>query len=110
MAKIIYKTFYAWIITKDFNPDHSYPEGSYYNAKGLTGPRFAPNSLIEKLREGQGEKFRMLDDDRELVYEGRIIGRDAEEPLDFQPLDDFGEANAGCTIIQYWMNSQWEDL
>ena len=41
-------------------------------------------------------KFRMLDDDGELYYEGY-----SDDDSSFDPLDDFGTPNAGCTEIQY---------
>lgn len=54
------------------------------------------------------QRFRMLDDDRELCYEGRFEGEDL-----FESLDCFGTPNAGCTIIQYWESGPgggWKDL
>lgn len=44
-----------------------------------------------------GEQFRMFDDDGELYYSGTIWG----DYDGFEPLDDFGMPNAGCTGIQY---------
>ena len=39
--------------------------------------------------------FKMYDDDDILYYEGTITGNFTG----FEPLDDFGEGNAGCTRI-----------
>jgi hypothetical protein len=95
---------YAWIIdidhlASDFTGDE----------KGITGPRGAPPELLAKLQAGEGEKFEMYDDDQELYYTGRIVGRtpgdtntkDFSDYIGFEPLDDFGEPNAGCTGIKY---------
>ena len=50
---------------------------------------------------GTKERFRLLDDDGEIYYEGFLIGDE------FAPLDDFGEPNAGCTSIQVQENGAW---
>lgn len=50
-------------------------------------------------------RFRMLDDDNEIYYEGRCT-----PATEFEPLDDFGRANAGCTSIQYREDGMWVDL
>lgn len=41
-------------------------------------------------------KFRLLDDDGILYYEGA-----STVPYSFAPLDDFGRGDSGCTEIQY---------
>ena len=69
-------------------------------------------ALAESLKLGGGRKFRLLDDDGNVYFEGRIIikGDDiggGEE--DFMPLDGFGEG-FGCTEIQYLENGEWETL
>jgi len=58
------------------------------------------------INSGKGEKFRMFDDDMNLYYEGRITGGYDG----FEPLDDFGQPNAGCTSIEYLKNGKWEQL
>jgi hypothetical protein len=61
-----------------------------------------------------GYRFRLLDDDGEVYYIGRTMFRtvkngvqttptNAEAEEVFGPLWDFGEPNAGCTEIQYWL-------
>lgn len=45
------------------------------------------------------EKFRLLDDDGVLYFEG--ISDDATSQNAFAPLDDFGQRDSGCTEIQY---------
>lgn len=53
-------------------------------------------------------KFRMLDDDGEVYYEGESDDSDSEEA--FAPLDDYGMPNVGCTSIQFWEKGKWETL
>jgi hypothetical protein len=50
-------------------------------------------------------RFRMYDDDGELYYEG-IATFDSS----FQPLDDYGMPNAGCTEIRYYERGAWRTL
>jgi hypothetical protein len=42
-------------------------------------------------------KFLMLDDDKELYFEGL-----SNDDSSFDPLDDFGMPNYGCTDIKYF--------
>ena len=53
-------------------------------------------------------KFRMLDDDGEIYFEG-LSDDNRTEDL-FAPLDDFGMPSYGCTEIQYWNDKtkNWE--
>jgi hypothetical protein len=94
---------YSWCITVDkINNDDNYPK-----RVGLVGPR-ASTITFEEIKKSKNKKlFRMLDDDREVYYHGYIVG----EFDGFEPLDDFGTPNDGCTIIQY-KNSEgkWVDL
>jgi len=94
---------YAWIIdvshidfenSKDFTP--------------ITGPSDITPEQEAHLIFATGQKFKMYDDDGELYYSGRIIGNYSG----FEPLDDFGTPNAGCTEIKL-LNSKtnkWETL
>lgn len=100
---------YAWIITRDCDPDTSAPEGTNLNATGLTGPRRATDEQCAKLRAGEGVQFRMYDDDDVLMYEGRLLGDNTSED-GFGPLDDFGTPNAGATRIDYLCGDVWETL
>lgn len=52
-------------------------------------------------------QFRMYDDDGMLYYEGK-----ADEDASFEPLDDFGMPNAGCTYIKYYNDNtnEWETV
>lgn len=90
----------AWIIDKDMMPDTTKTPPCNANAVGVQGPRGSdakPEELIYK--------FRMYDDDGELMYAGR-----STENNSFRPLDDFGMPNAGCTRIDYYNNGKWEQL
>ena len=77
----------AWIITKDHADT---------DAVGVIGPRGVSETAIAKLERGEGFRFRMLDDDDLTYYHGLSSEADS-----FDPLDDFGTPNAGCTDIQY---------
>ena len=74
---------YHWIITTD------HLDGS---ANGVSGPHNADPKLSDN-----PVKFQMFDDDNELYYSGVLYGKDA---TGFEPLDDYGTPNDGCTIIK----------
>lgn len=91
----------AWIITKDHFAEQDQPVATNRNAVGVASRNYKDGMKLE-------HKFRMLDDDRELVYEG-----ESNDDSSFSPLDNFGEPNFGCTIIQYWQAGEgggWKDL
>lgn len=73
------------------------------------GPAATALSVDEIMTHGV--PFRLLDDDRNLCFEGVYRGPDNEAM--FSPIDDFGEYVAGCTIIQYADDTTpgaWTDL
>jgi hypothetical protein len=82
---------YYWIIDKDVIDDV---------AGGIQGPYKATPQVTNEA------KFRLLDDDENIYYYGRIFG-DYEG---FEPLDDFGMPNAGCVDIQYKEDGNWTSL
>jgi hypothetical protein len=87
----------AWIITKDrlFDPSE----------KGSKS-RVGTCSHNYKNECAEWKPFRILDDDGEVYYEGL-----ATPETDFEPLDDFGMPDAGCTEIQYKNDKgEWETL
>jgi hypothetical protein len=93
----------AWIIDIDHIADADAKPASNANAVGLSGPDHYTGTGQELTH-----RFRMLDDDRELYYEGR-----SGNSSDFGPLNDFGMPNAGATIIQYFESGKgggWKDL
>jgi hypothetical protein len=79
-----------WIIDIDFMAEPGTPAPSNANAVHVAGPRDYKGNGRELTKT-----FRMYDDDGNLYYEGRSM----EEG--FEPLDDFGMPNAGCTRIDY---------
>lgn len=100
---------YGWIIDVDHLPDENYTPPSNMNAPGMKGPRNINPRIEARLDAGEGDPFRMYDDDGELMYSGRFIGPDDETP--FAPLDDFGAPNAGCTRIDYLTpQGEWAQL
>ncbi len=84
---------YKWTITKDLVSD---PEET---CVGITGPHNANLDNIDL-----PDRFRMYDDDQERCYEGvcNCLSSKHKQVDGFEPLDDFGEPNAGCTIIAYF--------
>ena len=89
----------AWHITKD-NVDGGKNIGQW-NANFKK-----PTSGLHTCIKICNSKFRLLDDDGEVYYEGYSNDSDSEKA--FSPLDDFGRPNAGCTEIQYLENGKWE--
>ena len=75
---------YYWKITKVHLEDLK-------NEVGVCGPHGADDSINKN-----SARFSMYDDDDNCYYEGMIYG-DYEG---FEPLDDFGMPNAGCTYIK----------
>ena len=100
---------YKWIITKDFSPQPGALAGTNGNALGLAGPRGADDSITA---DQLPDKFKMYDDDGELMYEGvcNCLTTDACCVDGFEPLDDFGMPNAGCTRIDYLEDGKWNTL
>lgn len=100
----------AWIIDVDKiaseEDKRENPDGACnLNAVGLMGPSTISEEAQELLRDKKnGTKFKMYDDDGELYYKGRFIldpKEDEDEEDEFQPLDNFGTPNAGCSHIKY---------
>lgn len=91
----------AFIITRDYIT----AKGEEGYGTGTIGPRTAQPDTIERLANGEGDKFRLVDGDDIVYYHGRFIddsereGYDAE--AEFQPLDCYGTPNAGCAYIEY---------
>lgn len=99
IAERVEKTGYAWII----DVDHLVEGPSDRSDAGLTGPSVATAEQLAALASGEGLPFRILDDDGELYFTGRIIGGgpDADDTAAFGPLWDYGTPGAGATEIQY---------
>lgn len=80
---------------------------------GLTAAnRFLP-VIIESMDLEEGDEgllvrgFRLYDDDGNIYYEGL-----SDDFATFEPLDDYGTPNAGCTEIRYYNDKtkEWETL
>ena len=94
----------AWIIDKDLIAEPDAKPGTYENAVGIIGPRSYRGDGSELKH-----RFRMLDSDGNVYYEGRCDTCDDDNALG--PLDDFGEPNAGAATIQYFVDGKgWESL
>jgi hypothetical protein len=91
---------YGWLITEG-SPDIGLDVET-----GTKGPRDILDSLEALLDNGSGEQFRMYDDDGEWYYTGRIVG----EYDGFEPLDDYGMPNAGCTEIKFLSDGKWTTI
>ena len=85
---------YAWKITRDRFAEKCEDEPGDV---GVMGPRDADTSLLD----GKTERFSLWDDDGNCIYEG-IIGGEYDG---FEPLDDCGTPNFGCTAIK--INGEW---
>lgn len=85
---------YYWIITQDHISETVWH--ALKNGVQLVGPRGAD----ETITANKGI-FKLYDDDGELYYSGEIYG----EYDGFEPLDDFGAPNDGCTAIK--INGKW---
>lgn len=95
---------YFWTIDKD-HIDGTANGLSYGNKRYPTSNEYFWS--IDKDTTTPGGQFRMFDDDKNLYYSGTIWG----DYDGFEPLDDFGMPNAGCTGIQYKNDEgEWEWL
>ena len=96
---------YGWIITKDHQTPVKIP--GVYSGPNVMGPSWLTDDMEARLKKGEGEAFKMYDDDMELYYTGKILG-DFEG---FEPLDDYGTPNSGAVHIKYKGKSgKWEFL
>lgn len=106
---------YGWLIIRDLITDGTDPKGTNCNAPGVRGPhglhpdvetRLVAAAKLGKRRgtlaDPNVEFFRMYDDDGNLYYTGCYLVTDDTDPDGFEPLDDFGRPNAGCTRIDYF--------
>lgn len=118
---------YAWkIYTDHLAKDGSSGEGGTYSLSGhIRLPPTSPmhHTLLARLDAGEGREFQMLDDDETLYYTGRILvlaasdGSGGDATINdlhnggFEPLDEFGEPDSGCTSIMYRdAAGEWEFL
>jgi hypothetical protein len=96
MSELIRRMFpyegepYGWMLTFDHFDN---------KPSSVAGPNAMSDEILARLKAGEGKEFRMFDDDKNLMASGRYIG--PKDETEFRPLDDFGTANWGCTMIQY---------
>jgi hypothetical protein len=90
---------HGWVITQDHIFDPAFDKTSGVGVSGPSDSPFSPEEIQQK-----GTRFRLLDGDGELYYEGVFYAAEDEEDgeADFAPLNDYGLPNAGCTDIQFW--------
>jgi hypothetical protein len=95
----------AWVITRDYFAEEDEKEGrphppmTHHNTVGLCSRNFKPVLALPV-------RFRLSDDDGEVLAEGRM-GADAG----FEPLDQLGTDNWGCTTLEYRKgNGPWTQL
>jgi hypothetical protein len=102
---------YGWIIDREYvTGDMDLP-----SREGWVGPRGIPKRIEALLREGGGKAFRMYCDDEQeadtLCYEGRLLAdEDDDDVTEFEPLDDLGTPDAGCSTIKYFEDGEWVAL
>ena len=81
---------YRWVITRDLISRDDDDD------TGVTGPSDADADVTDN-----AAKFSMWDDDDNCYYEGMLYG----DYAGFEPLDDFGTPNAGCSAIK--LDGEW---
>lgn len=91
---------YDWLITRGIF------EQSLF---GIQGPEFGGLSARQIKKHKKGKRFRVLDDDDEVYYEGITVEHD-NSCTGFEPLEDYGSPSLGATAIEYWENGSWVRL
>lgn len=94
---------YAWVITQDCLPPRS---GK--SLEGIRGPSSCHLSREEIVSQPEAKKFRMLDADGVVYVYGWFVDL-VGTATGFEPKDDFGEPELGCTDIQY-RDGVWKSL
>ena len=85
---------YAWVI---------------YYGHFVTGPADMDLTIFEILDHPLRQHFRLLDADGYVYYSGVFVPL-SDDHTGFEPLDDYGRPNDGCTEIQYRRDGQWKTL
>lgn len=96
---------YAWIVTRDFIAE----EFDEKTNVGVHGPSWAQEPEIEKARK-EGQTFRLLDDDGNVYYHGKVWYSDDCNEDDGNPLEDFGMPNDGAVVMEYKTDNGWEQV
>jgi len=100
---------YAWTITKDYIAEPNAKQATNMNAVGVVGPRGATMTAEEIRNHPDRAFFSIYDDDGNRYYDGYMVHGvvvcpltgEEEESTGLEPLDDFGEPNAGAIEIRY---------
>ena len=92
---------YAWVITTD------HFDSSDRGSEGVIGPRSAKLSKDEIVNHPDRKFFTMKCDDGHDIFSGYLVGSDT---TGFEPLDDFGMPDSGCTEIWYLENGKMVQL
>lgn len=100
----------GWIVNVDYIDNYHGGEYKLREQKkkvSIIGPRGCELTEKELLK---GHPFKMYDDDDQLYYTGFLVG-DKESEEGFDPLNDYGTPNAGCTKIFYKNEAgEWKEL
>lgn len=93
------KTRNHWVINKDYAPTPEAERGTNGNAVGMRSAG-CPDWMLSR---HDLLPFRLLDDDGVIYYEGMMVPLEEHDDYSdgFEPLDDFGGPNAGCTNLEY---------
>lgn len=90
---------YTWVITWA-NPE-VFPGMEQAEEIGTAGPYGTTDEMVAYAKK-HGETFKMYDDDGEHYYTGKIVHfAEGQTEEGFEPLSDYGTANAGATEIRY---------
>jgi len=94
-----------WIITNDII-DNGKSNGVILNDDLKYAYIYAERKLGRGEKRRMKHRFRMLDGDGEVYFEGLI-----DDDSSFVPLDDWG-INFGCTSMQFWNyeTQEWDKL
>jgi len=86
-----------WVITKDFIAAGEHV--GIYSRDGIPALDYH-------------QQFQLSDADGQVYYEGVADLRYTDTEEGFEPLDNFGKPNDGCTDIAYWNSSteEWDTL
>jgi hypothetical protein len=116
-------TRYAWMIDTEYLHDDYDDENKVTSTEpqNIWGPSDAPGELMIRLSKGEGQPFKLYDDDGLKNLSGKILVQedgqdinawDADEVAAFGPLNDYGMPGYGCTELRYPMgeNRKWVTL
>jgi len=68
-----------------------------------------PFSITDIYQHPLRQPFRLLDDDGIVYFEGFWVPL-SDDATGFEPLDDYGMPDSGCTSIEYKVGDEWKKL